>query len=479
MSDTKKDVGFTATRRTRRNFIKVAGAGVAGASIVSTGLVGAASTEVAAGLDYDTIVIGGGFAGVVAARETSLRGLRTVVLEARPRLGGRTFTSGFAGHDVDVGGTWLGSSQPHIWSELTRYGVGVKESAAVNATRAVWMDGARRIDADPGAYAAIYEEAANAFYQPAREMFPRPYEPLLIDDKRGLDNISAADAIARLQLTSVQRDLMLSFAAINGHSPASKSSYLDQLRWYALGGFDLWNLWDNLSKFRCEGGTRTLIDAIQADSRAELRMGTAVKQVNQSTDGVQVITRRGEQISARSVIVAVPLNCLSDIEFNPGISQVKLAASRQRHTGSGTKIYARIKGKRPVFIGHGKQEMPLCFSWTEYDDPDSQILCGFGASPDYLDINDDEAVQQAFSAYMPGIEVLESYGYDWNLDPYAKGTWCMYPPGMLTSSLRELQRPEGHVFFAGADIANGWRGFIDGAVESGLSVAHQVTEKLS
>jgi monoamine oxidase len=272
---------------------------------------------------------------------------------------------------------------------------------------------------------------------------------------------------------------MLSFAAINGHSPASKSSYLDQLRWYALGGFDLWNLWDNLSKFRCEGGTRTLIDAIQADSRAELRMGTAVKQVNQSTDGVQVITRRGEQISARSVIVAVPLNCLSDIEFNPGISQVKLAASRQRHTGSGTKIYARIKGKRPVFIGHGKQEMPLCFSWTEYDDPDSQILCGFGASPDYLDINDDEAVQQAFSAYMPGIEVLESYGYDWNLDPYAKGTWCMYPPGMLTSSLRELQRPEGHVFFAGADIANGWRGFIDGAVESGLSVAHQVTEKLS
>jgi pseudooxynicotine dehydrogenase len=31
-----------------------------------------------------------------------------------------------------------------------------------------------------------------------------------------------------------------------------------------------------------------------------------------------------------------------------------------------------------------------------------------------------------------------------------------------------MQSVEGRVVFAGSDIANGWAGFIDGAIESGL-----------
>ena len=38
-----------------------------------------------------------------------------------------------------------------------------------------------------------------------------------------------------------------------------------------------------------------------------------------------------------------------------------------------------------------------------------------------------------------------------------------------------MQRPEGRVVFAGSDIANGWAGFIDGAIESGLRGASLAT----
>jgi len=459
----------------RRDFVRGITAGLA-ATTVATAVPEARADRQNA---HDTIVIGGGFAGVTAARDASLRGLKTLLLEARPRLGGRTFTSSFGGHDVDLGGTWIGWLQPHVWSEVTRYGMKIAESASATATRAAWMDKGRRVDGDPQGYASLMEPMAAAFYGPAQESFPRPYDPLFVNGLEKLDAMSAAEAIKRLKLPPVQNDLAISFAAINGHSAPDQSSYLDQLRWFALGNYDLWRLWDNLARYRIQGGTRALIDRMQADSRAELKLSSPVATVVQGDGQVTVTTKAGTKFVARAVIVAVPLNCIVDIEFSPAVSATKLRVSRARHTGSGTKVYARIKGRKPIFTGHGTYEMPLNFLWTEYDDAESQLLVGFGASPGLLDINDDDAVLKAVRDYVPDAELIESFGYDWNRDPYARGTWCMYRPNVLTQDLSELQRPEGNVYFAGSDVANGWRGFIDGAIESGQRVAQQVAQQLA
>ncbi|HEX8233877.1 MAG TPA: FAD-dependent oxidoreductase [Caulobacteraceae bacterium] len=43
---------------------------------------------------FDLAIVGGGFAGLAAARSAALRGLRTVVLEAKPALGTRLHTTG-------------------------------------------------------------------------------------------------------------------------------------------------------------------------------------------------------------------------------------------------------------------------------------------------------------------------------------------------------------------------------------------------
>jgi hypothetical protein len=160
------------------------------------------------------------------------------------------------------------------------------------------------------------------------------------------------------------------------------------------------------------------------------------------------------------------------------VSATKLRVSRARHTGSGTKVYARIKTASPVFLAHGTHDMPLNFLWTEYDDRDSQLLVGFGPSPRLLEIADDRAVLRAVRAFVPDAELIECFGYDWNIDPWSRGTWCMYRPNVLTADLRELQRAEGKVHFCGSDIANGWRGFIDGAIESGLNVGWRVAAQL-
>ena len=94
---------------------------------------------------YDVVVVGGGFAGCTAARELQQAGYRTVLLEARDRLGGRTWTSTFAGKQVEMGGTWVHWHQPYVWAELRRYGLEVTEATPPSDGRL-----ARRARAEAG-----------------------------------------------------------------------------------------------------------------------------------------------------------------------------------------------------------------------------------------------------------------------------------------------------------------------------------------
>jgi monoamine oxidase len=69
----------------------------------------------------DVVIVGGGFAEVTAARELTMRG-RSAVLEARDRLGGRTYTADHDGHAMELGGTWVHPEQPHVGAEISRTG---------------------------------------------------------------------------------------------------------------------------------------------------------------------------------------------------------------------------------------------------------------------------------------------------------------------------------------------------------------------
>ena len=89
----------------------------------------------------DVIVVGGGFAGVTAAREASLRGRSVLLLEARDRLGGRTWTARWNGSTIEYGGAWVHWHQPHTWSEITRAGLRVEVSGGAQV--AGWYVGVR------------------------------------------------------------------------------------------------------------------------------------------------------------------------------------------------------------------------------------------------------------------------------------------------------------------------------------------------
>src|SRR6516164_4498968 len=82
--------------------------------------------------DYDAIVIGGGFAGLTAARDLAEHSHSALLLEARDRLGGRTWTRPFADteHMIEMGGQWIEPQrQFNIVNEIERYGIATSHSA--------------------------------------------------------------------------------------------------------------------------------------------------------------------------------------------------------------------------------------------------------------------------------------------------------------------------------------------------------------
>lgn len=431
---------------------------------------------------YDAIVIGGGFAGCTASREIAKAGKRVLVLEARNRVGGRTFSTKVGGHAFEFGGTWIHWSQPHVWAEVTRYGLGITASSGANPEHTALLSEGRLIQSPAAEMLPVLGAAMARFCdvdgQDGRSVFPRPHDPFFSPEPAKYDSLSLQDRLDALDFSPVERDLVAAQLAINCHNDPRRGGLLDQVKWWSLGDHEMERYFNKLAVYKIAEGTGALARAIVEDGKAEVRLSSPVRSVARTGGIFTVTTTRGEAFTARAVVVAVPLNLLASIEFSPALPEAKMVAARQGHTGGGTKCYVKLTRRIGNWLGQAPFPHPISLAWTEEDAEDGTLLVAFGP-PKAMDITDEREVQAVLRTLIPDAEVKAVYGYQWENDPFSRGTWCWYRPGMFTRSLRDLQAPAGGLFFASADHANGWRGFIDGAIESGLSAGRQARHHLN
>ncbi|NMG17040.1 putative amine oxidase [Aromatoleum bremense] len=470
------DSAASASRAgSRRNFFKVASAAAAG-SLLPMG----ASAAAANGGKPDVVVVGGGFAGVTAARELAHAGARVLLLEARNRLGGRTFYTHFGDKKVELGGTWVHWSQPHVWAEIMRYKLDLAETpGSANPQRVMWMSGGKVQEVPVEESLKLLIDANNRFHEGSEKVFARPYLPYLSDAGVKLDGLSIADRMKQLELPPLQRDLLGGLMATNCHNRTGEGAYTEMLRWWTLADRDLMRLFDACAHYKLKDGTSALIERMVADGGFQVRLSTAVSEVKQGANGVSITTESGERIDTRFVVMAVPVNTVNAIDFQPALLEGKQAMAREHHAGAGHKVYIKVKGELGSVMMLAPDSEPLNLIFTDHEGKDGGTLIGFGVpAAQGFDVHDPKSVEPFIRKFLPNVSVTEVLAYDWHLDPYSLGTWCTYKPRQFSRYMRDLRAREGRLFFAGADIASGWRGFIDGAIESGLQVAQSVAAVL-
>ncbi len=426
----------------------------------------------------DVVVIGGGFAGLTAARDLQQRGLAVLVLEARDRLGGRTWSADRNGFHVELGGTWIHWTQPFVWAEKERYGLEIQETPGCVADRVVIkIDGViRDLREDQlGEVVSGFEH----FFAEAKAVWERPYDSQhsweLIKER---DPLTVADRLAALDLTPLQRTSIGGFLEILSMNQPENASYVEMMRCWSLTGwnYELFN--DTAARYKFTHGTGALVQAMASDGGFAVELNQEVMSVQQSAEGVTVTTAAGDAISAKRAVVTVPLNVMHRVAFDPPLEELKLEASRLKHVGGGAKVFFEVEGDPGAVMTLARStESPLIGSFTYQRGEQHSVLAGFSLEPDALErsVADWQPVLEEF---VPGIRLRSTFGHDWGGDALSQGSWCTYRPGTLTRFSDALPRQEGHLFFASGDHGEGWRGFIEGAIASGSRTAVAVWRSL-
>ncbi|MEI6698107.1 MAG: NAD(P)/FAD-dependent oxidoreductase [Mycobacteriaceae bacterium] len=427
---------------------------------------------------YDTVVIGAGFAGLVAARDLIEAGRTVVVLEARDRAGGRTYSTTFPGTDVviDLGAEWFDPARHHfLAAEVTRYGAKFVEADKGGASR--WFLDGRHSDGDePDGLIDMneLEEVLNRLRADITQVvfaegFTQTNTAALdIPFNEYLDKLDAPPAIADL--------LRAQSYTLTGALPGEFSA-LVYLR--EIAGFDHnpdYSFFASLA--RVDIGSGGLAQRVADEIADHIRLGEPVTSVTESSDRVEVVTATGTRYSARQIILAAPLNTLGDIEFTPDLPPALAQLVREGHTGRCIKVWSKVAGSKHVFA-MGWPGIVECTVKGTVSEPDGEraIMASFGLAPD-LAIDRPDLLQAGLDDLKLEATVEEVYGHDWIGDPYSKGTWVALRPGQPPIHGRVESR-WGAIHLAGADFAGVWSGWVDGAIESGRDAARAVDAALA
>ncbi|OMB86677.1 hypothetical protein A5743_25460 [Mycolicibacterium conceptionense] len=406
------------------------------------------------------------------------------MLEARDRIGGRSGSRPLSdGTPGDVGGTFVHWTQPHLWAEITRYGL---EDSVVRGREYEWMvtyaNGATNW-APAAEFTELTRRAMNKAMSGSARVFPNPARPLQErEEVEQVDGLTVADALSAADLDDAERFILQMYLAEYAGRPIEQASWSAVLRWFALGSDNYDDFVDMEMNWKLECGTGGLISRIIADGGADVRLHSEVKSIASCDGQVTVTLADGQYFRGSTAIVAVPANVWAHLDFSPPLSPQQAEASQAGMTALSTgKAVAIIKGESRSMLFSGDESAPIGFFTVNFRGPDEQVIAIYPVD-ERFDISDTDVLREAITKALPHVTVIDSVGDRYLTgDPHFRGAYGFLQPGQLTKYEPHVNftRLDDRVIFASSDIAELFHGFIDGAIESGMHAARTVRAQLA
>jgi monoamine oxidase len=439
--------------------------------------------------DADVIVVGAGAAGLAAAAVLSRAGRDVLLLEARPRIGGRIHTLRPADWPlpVELGAEFIHGQPPETW-ELAR------ESGAL-------------VEEIPDAHWV----AGRAGLGPLRDLWGQMESMTATIPRKGRD-VSFREFLRKSRrIPAPQRRRVLQFVS-GFHAAQTDRISARSLSTQGEGPSQP----EDKRQHRIISGQDGLVDALWGDARrakARLRLRSPVFEIRWREGRVVARARRSgrtEELEAGAAIVTVPLGVLrapagraGAIRFIPEIT-AKRPALERLEMGHVLRVVLRFREafwdergflERRLAPGARDEDPRLGYlhdfrasfpTWWSALPARAAVLTGWAGGDAAVPFRGRPAGDVAGAAVRSlakslGLRagwlerrLLGAHLHDWSRDPFARGAYSYAAVGGAGAA-RRLARPiAATLFFAGEATDPEQTGTVSGAIASGRRAASQL-----
>ncbi|GAU12612.1 hypothetical protein TSUD_132220 [Trifolium subterraneum] len=424
------------------------------------------------------IVIGGGMAGIAAARALQDASFQVVLLESRERIGGRIHTDYSFGFPVDLGASWLHgvSKENPLASVIGRLGLPLYRTSGDNSVL---------YDHDLESY-ALFDMDGNQVPQELVTKVGEVFETILEETNKVRNEFS--------EDMSIQRGLSIVFERkpelrLEGLSHKVLQWYLCRMEgWFAADSDTIsLNGWDQ--EVLLPGGhglmVRGYLPVINTLAKGlDIRLGHRVTNVVRRYNGVKVTVENGKTFIADAAIVAVPLGVLKAkrISFEPKLPDWKEAAIAELGVGLENKIilhFENVFWPNVEFLGVVADTSYGCSYFLNLHKAARHPVLVYMPSgrlaKDIEKMSDEAAADFAFvqlKKILPDASSPIQYLVSrWGSDINSLGSYSYDQVGKPHELYERLRVPVDNLFFAGEATSMSYPGSVHGAYSTGMMAA--------
>jgi monoamine oxidase len=432
---------------------------------------------------HDAIVVGAGLSGLVCARRLVAAGRDVIVMEARPRVGGRLWSGEVGGAIVDLGGQWLSVDQPRLLALAAE--LGVASAPQPRAGRVV--DDSRRAG---GLFAQL--AAAIAQWRAARrigrmmQMIPAD-APATAPDAAALDAVALGPWLAGTIGNPVARErIALHAELVFAADPAGLSLLAYLARLGTTGGFAPRgpDLPGGGRDHRFVGGAQRLALQLAEELGDAVQLGAPALVVDDGAAGSLVVRGPAGDRAARRVVLAVPPRLA--VRIAPTLPEPVRRLGAAMQAGSVVKCFAayhRAFWREAGLSGEAYRTRGAVRAVVDASPPDgaAPVLLAFvvgGAAEAWRARDPAERRQEILDTLGalfgdPARAPLDYLEADWAAEPWSAGCVAGTPPGALAAGAA-WRGSYGGIHLGGTEAAVRWPGYMEGAIEAGDRAADDV-----